>query len=34
MSVVKIDVPGSNNDIESIIQDYVDDLIDIDKRKR
>ena len=33
MSVVKIDIPGSNNDIENIIQGYINDLKDMDKHK-
>lgn len=34
MSVVKFDIKGSNNDVENIIQDYIDDLIAFDKHKQ
>ena len=30
---MKLDIIGSNNDIESIIQDYIDDLDAFDKHK-
>ena len=31
---MKLDIAGSNNDIESIIQDYIDDLEALDKHKK
>ena len=34
MKVMKLDVEGSNNDVEQIIQSYVDDLIALDKHKK
>ena len=33
MKVMKLDVEGSNNDVEKIIQSYVDDLEAFDKYK-
>ena len=34
MSIVKFNITGSNDDVESIIQDYIDDLIAFDHHKQ
>ena len=31
---MKLDITGSNNDVENIIQDYIDDLVAFDKHKQ